>query len=252
MDNWFSALAAEMHLSPSVIDDTRKDGFVVIPGPVPKTKLAGLANSYDQAVLQADSDDIAVGNTTTRVTDFVNRYAEFDDLYVHLPVLEACCRIIEQPFKLSTMHARTLRPRMPPQKLHVDMASDAEGWPLVGFIFMIDEFRPNNGATCFIPGSQGAKTLPAAFNIVSACGPAGSMIVFNGSVWHGHGANETDEPRRSIQGAFIRRTEKSGLDLPARMRPETLDRLGSLAKYLLTLESHPEGIMHRGIPLESA
>ena len=135
---------------------------------------------------------------------------------------------------------------MPPQKLHVDMASDAEGWPLVGFIFMIDEFRPINGAACFIPGSQGAGTLPEAFNLVPACGPAGSIIVFNGSVWHGHGANETDEPRRSIQGAFIRRAEKSGVDLPARMRPETLDRLGSLAKYILTLETQPKGNRHRG------
>jgi len=246
MDHWFSSLAAEKHLSPSVVHDLRNDGFVVIPGPVPKTKLAELANSYDQAVFQADPDDISVGGTTTRVTDFVNRYAEFDDLYIHPPLLEACCRIIEQPFKLSSNHARTLRPRTPAQKLRVDMAGDEEGWPLVGFIFMVDEFRPNNGATCFIPGSQGAKTLPATFNLVPACGPAGSIVVFNGSVWHGHGANETDEPRRSIQGAFIRRTEKSGVNLPARMRPETLDRLGSLAKYLLTLETHPEGNMHCG------
>lgn len=241
MDDCFSLLAAATHLSPSVVHDLRNDGFVVIPGPVPKTKLAEVATSYDEAVLRADPADISLGKTTTRVTDLVNRYAAFDGLYVHPPVLEACCRIIERPFKLSTMHARTLRPRTPAQTIHIDMASDAEGWPLVGFIFMIDDFRPNNGATCFIPGSQGVKTVPAAYNLVPACGPTGSVIVFNGSVWHGHGANETDEPRRSIQGAFIRRTEKSGVDLPARMRPETLGRIGSLAKYLLTLETQPEG-----------
>jgi hypothetical protein len=247
MDNWFSSLAAEMLLSPSVVHDLRNDGFAVIPGPVPRAKLAELANFYDQAVLQADPDDISVGGTTTRVTDFVNRYPEFDGLYVHPPLLEACCRIIEQPFKLSTMHARTLRPRTPAQQLHVDMASDKQGWPLVGFIFMIDEFRPNNGATCFIHSSQGSKTQPTAVNLVPACGPAGSVIVFNGSVWHGHGANETDEPRRSIQGAFIRRTEKAGVNLPARMRPETLDRLSPLAKYLLALDTHPKGNTHRGV-----
>jgi Phytanoyl-CoA dioxygenase (PhyH) len=246
MDDWFGLLATERHLSPSVVHDLRNDGFVLIPGPVPKTKLAELANCYDQAVLQANPDDISVGGSTTRVTDFVNRYVEFDDLYVHPPLLEACCRIIDRPFKLSSNHARTVRPRTPAQNLHVDMADDAEGWPLVGFIFMVDEFRPNNGATCFIPGSQGAKTLPAPLKLVRACGPAGSIIVFNGSVWHGHGANETDEPRRSIQGAFIRRTDKSGVNQPARMRPETLDRLSPLAKYLLTLETHPEGGRRRG------
>jgi ectoine hydroxylase-related dioxygenase (phytanoyl-CoA dioxygenase family) len=236
MDHWFSSIAAEMHLSLSAVRDLKDDGFVIIPGPVPEAKLLEMANTYEQAVLQADHDDISVGGSTTRVSDFVNRYSVFDCLYVHLPVLEACCRVIGQPFKLSTMHARTLRPRTPAQKLHQDFPRDAEGWPMVGFIFMIDEFLPNNGATCFAPGSQGVEIAPTDSSLlVPACGPAGSVIVYNGSVWHSHGANETDAPRRSIQGAYIRRTEKSGGNLPARMRPETLDRVGSLAKYLLAL-----------------
>jgi Phytanoyl-CoA dioxygenase (PhyH) len=236
MDHWFSSIAAEMQLLPSAVCDLQDNGFVIIPGPVPMGKLAELANTYDQAVLQADHDDISVGGSTTRVSDFVNRYSVFDDLYVHPPVLEACRRVIGQPFKLSTTHARTLRPRTPAQKLHLDFPCDAKGWPMVGFIFMIDEFRPNNGATCFAPGSQGIETVPIDSGLlVPACGPAGSVIVYNGSVWHGHGANETDEPRRSIQGAYIRRTEKSAGNLPARMRPETLERIGALAKYLLAV-----------------
>ena len=72
---------------------------------------------------------------------------------------------------------------------------------------------------------------------VSACGPAGSVVIFNGSVWHGHGANQTSEPRRSIQGAFIRRDDKQGTNQAARMRPETFARIGALAKYVLNVES---------------
>ena len=30
-------------------------------------------------------------------------------------------------------------------------------WPLVGFILMVDEFRPDNGATRFVPGRTGAE-----------------------------------------------------------------------------------------------
>ena len=131
-----------------------------------------------------------LGSTTTRVRDFVNRGAEFDNLYLYPPILQACCRVIEQPFKLSTMHARTLRPQTPAQRLHVNFAGDAKGWPMVGFILMIDEFTPKNGATCFIPGSQGMEAAPSTSSLVRACGPAGSVIVFNGSVWHGHGPNE--------------------------------------------------------------
>ena len=70
---------------------------------------------------------------------------------------------------------------------------------------------------------------------VSACGPAGSVIVFNGSVWHGHGPNETHQSRRSIQGAYIQREEKSAVDWLGRMRPETLRRLSPIAKYLLAI-----------------
>lgn len=106
---------------------------------------------------------------------------------------------------------------------------------MVGFILMIDDFTPENGATCFMPGSQGMEAPPASSSLMPACGPAGSVIVFNGSVWHGHGPNYTDAPRRSIQGAYIRRTETSGETLSARMRPETLDRIGALAKYLLAV-----------------
>lgn len=108
------------------------------------------------------------------------------------------------------------------------------GWPMVGFIVMVDEFRNENGATRFVPRSHLWPDAPAALPVdypgqISARAPAGSVIVFNGSVWHGHGPNESDQPRRSIQGAYIRRDAKSGVDLPARMRSETLVRIGPLA-----------------------
>jgi hypothetical protein len=217
-------------------------GFVVISGPVPGHHLASLAEAYDAAVAGADPSDVGIGSATTRVHDLVNRGPAFDPLYVHPPVLEACELIIQQPFRLSAMSARTLRARSPAQDLHVDYNSDAAGWPMLGFIFMLDDFRPDNGATRFVPGSQHRSTLAGVVDCradhveqILACGPAGSMVVYNGSVWHGHTANRCDTPRRSIQGAYIRRTAPSGIDLPARMRPETIARLGAEAKYLLAI-----------------
>jgi ectoine hydroxylase-related dioxygenase (phytanoyl-CoA dioxygenase family) len=68
-----------------------------------------------------------------------------------------------------------------------------------------------------------------------ACGPAGSVIVYNGSVWHGHSANQTSQPRRSIQGAYIQRDAESGINLSARMLPDTLARISALAKYVLAV-----------------
>jgi hypothetical protein len=230
-----SGLAAGSALSPAAARDLLRDGFVVVSGPVPDTGLTRLSDAYDRAILEAAPKDLSTGRTgkTTRLHDFVNRGAEFDGLYVYPPLLEACCRVIGQPFKLSTMLARTLHPRAREQDLHVDFARDGRGWPMLGFIFMIDEFRRDNGATCFVPGSHHAAKAPA--DRARACGPAASMIIFNGSVLHGHGANETARPRRSIQGAYIRRDARSGFDLASRMRPETLSRVSALARCLLAV-----------------
>jgi ectoine hydroxylase-related dioxygenase (phytanoyl-CoA dioxygenase family) len=239
----FSAIAAYDGLPAGLRQELRDTGFLVLPGPLPDESLARLTASYDAAVDSADPSDVSVGSTTTRVHDFVNRGPEFDALYLQPALLEVCALVIGQPFRLSTMHARTVRPHSRAQDLHVDFERDASGWPMIGFILMVDEFRSDNGATRFIPGSHMCAGPPANLSDrtadyegqVLACGPAGSMIVFNGSVWHGHTANRSDEPRRSLQGAYIRRDAQSGVNLPARMRPETLARIGPLAKYLLAL-----------------
>jgi ectoine hydroxylase-related dioxygenase (phytanoyl-CoA dioxygenase family) len=115
---------------------------------------------------------------------------------------------------------------------------------MVGFILMVDEFRTDNAATRFVPGSHKWPTLPADFpqdpsadyeGQVLACGPAGSVIVYNGSIWHGHTASRTGEPRRSIQGTYLRRDATPAINQAARMRPETLGRIGPLAKYVLAV-----------------
>jgi len=238
-------ISADCQLSASAVRELRDVGFVVIPGPFAPDKLAHLAAAYDAAVASASPDDVKIGSTTTRVRDFVNWGSEFDELYTSQPVLEACCRIIGQPFRLSTMHARTVRPNSEAQAFHVDFERDHEGWTMIGFIFMVDEFRSDNGATRFIPGSHNWATVPDGLtkaaranyeDQIVACGSAGSMIVFNGSVRHGHSVNSSDEPRRSIQGAYIRRAAPSGENLPERMRPETLARIGPLARYVLAIQ----------------
>lgn len=239
---WFSAIRANYELPAEAAHRLHDLGFVVVAGPVAAADLSSLVAVYDAAVLSADPADVAIGRTTTRVNDFVNRGPVFDALYVHAPVLAACVSVIGQPFRLSTLRARTLHPHRPAQAPHVDFRRDGEGWPMVGFIFMVDEFREENGATRFVPGSHLWPQVPDDLmhlqraneaEQVAACGPAGSVIIYNGSVWHGHGANRTSQPRRSLQGAYIRRAARSPVSLPAHLHPVTLDRLSPLARYLL-------------------
>lgn len=245
MDDWFTEIGAGCELPESALRELLDSGFVVIPGPAAGGRLAQLAQAYDSAVAGASAADVSVGSTTTRVHDLVNRGPAFDELYVYRPVLEACRRVIGRPFKLSSLLARTVRPRSQAQPLHVDFRADADGWPMVGFIFMVDDFRVDNGATRFVPGSHKWPTIPGETTEdpapedypqqATACGAAGSVILYNGSVWHGHAANRSDEPRRSVQGAYIRRGAESWFDGAAPMLPQTRARIGPLAKYLLAV-----------------
>jgi hypothetical protein len=244
MVEWFKELATGHELPTAAARELHERGFVVLPDLIPSGKIERVRNAYDAAVGSAAADDVKIGSTTTRVNDFVNRGTEFDAFYVFPPLLEACCHVIGRPFKLSSLHARTLRPHSPTSQLHVDVRRGTADWPLVGFIVMIDDFRPDNGATRFVPGSHQWPGTPEDVTPdrradhegqLLACGSAGSLLVFNGSTWHGHTANSSDAPRRSLQGAFIPRDGRAGTDFAARMRPGTHARLPPLAKYLLSV-----------------
>ena len=215
----------------------------MLSGPVPSERMDELAEAYT-AAFAAAGDDMRVGSTSTKVVDFVNRGTDWDDIYVFPPLLEACCRVIGRPFKLSSFLGRSLRPRTAAQELHVDVRRESPDWPLLGFILMIDEFRPDNGATRFVPGSHRWSSNPEDAipdprskhdDLVFACGPPGSLIVFNGSTWHGHSENTSTGPRRSLQGAFVPRTGHAATDFGARMQPDTRTRLSELARYVLAL-----------------
>lgn len=239
----YQAIAAQSQLPAHVAARLRDAGFAVIPGPVTPGGIERLSEIYDHAVTTADTADIRVGSST-RVTDFTNRAREFDGIYLFPPLLAACCSIIGQPFKLSGTRARTLEPGAPVEGLHVDVEPRADGWPIVGFIMMVDAFDAENGAPRFVPGSHLKLRDPSEFmsnrtdahqDEVLACGPAGSIIVFNGSVWHSHTANRSRRRRRSLQGHFIPRDAHASVDHAARLRPEVLRRIGNLAKYVLAV-----------------
>src|SRR5262245_29483292 len=145
-----------------------------------QSQLPQLSEAYDAAVLAVHPDDVSI-KSSTRVHDFVNRGPAFDELYLYSPLLAACCRVIGRPFKLSSMLARTLEPGASAQTLHVDFKRYDNGWPMVGFILMVDEFTSDNGATRFVSGSHLTRQIPddvmhdttaACVGEVLACGRA--------------------------------------------------------------------------------
>jgi hypothetical protein len=184
------------------MSELRQRGFVVTDGPFSFSEIANLARDYDHSFAVTPDAQIKRGRTSTRWGGLVSS-EPFYRIYLHQPLLSAASELIGGPMKLSSFFARTLLPNVAADPPHQDVAPGADGCPLVGFILMVDEFRVENGATRFIAGSQNGPRPSADAVACDACGQAGSMLIFDGTTWHGHGANRTDSPRRSIQGAFI-------------------------------------------------
>jgi ectoine hydroxylase-related dioxygenase (phytanoyl-CoA dioxygenase family) len=222
------------------------EGFVVLPGPFDAGQIALLQRAYDAAVTATASEDVRVGRTSTRISDFVNRDTIFESIYTWSPALDAARLVVGQRFRLSAFHARTPHAGAPAQALHVDVPRTSDAWPMLGLILMVDEFHVDNGATRFIPGSHQRADLPEDVladpgaehpDEVLACGPAGAVILFDASTWHGHTGNSSALPRRSLQATFIPYSGQPATDFGTRIRPEVLARLSQTARELLGLDA---------------
>ena len=70
-------------------------------------------------------------------------------------------------------------------------------------MWMITDFSRANGATVVVPGShrsglQPDQSVPHKVATVSAEGPAGTAIVFDGRLWHAAGENTTSQTRYGV------------------------------------------------------
>jgi hypothetical protein len=248
VDTQFEQIRAANTLPRRAVTVLETDGFVSIPGPLSGDQFDNLAEAYDKVMAEACGPDLKVGSSTTRMSDLLSFNSVFDEVFLYPPLLGACSHLIGEPFKLSSLLARTVRPGTPAQELHADLSRTSEDAPLFGFILSLDAFREDNGATRFVPGSHQWPDLPAdrlpdlraahPGQILALMEP-GTMILFNAAIWHGHTANVTEKPRRSIQGYFVRRSAAQGFCFRSRLAEQVQARMSSLARYLLALDERP-------------
>jgi ectoine hydroxylase-related dioxygenase (phytanoyl-CoA dioxygenase family) len=213
--------------------------YVVVPGPFAAAELGEALNAIAKADAEAGPDEVKVAATSIRMNSILDRAPIVAALFTHEPLLRTASAIIGAPYRLSGFHLRTVLPGAGAQALHQDVAPGQDGWPLVGFIFMVDAFSPENGATRFVPGSHGVESIPPDLREKHpaeevACGPAGSMILFNGSAWHGFGANRTLKPRRSIYGALIPSGAVPARDYEKSLAPAVWSQLAAPARRILS------------------
>jgi ectoine hydroxylase-related dioxygenase (phytanoyl-CoA dioxygenase family) len=86
----------------------------------------------------------------------------------------------------------------------------------INVFFAIDEFTETNGATWVIPGSHQRVAEPsrearAANGVCLECA-AGSMIVFDSTLWHAAGQNRSGRDRLAINHQFTRSFIKPQID----------------------------------------
>jgi ectoine hydroxylase-related dioxygenase (phytanoyl-CoA dioxygenase family) len=134
-------------------------------------------------------------------------------------------------------------PGAPGYRLHADDDVRAPDATLsMVTIYALVDFTRDNGATRVIPGSHRIPSYPAKPTYpgeVSVEAPAGSCVVFTGSLWHSSGANHTDAIRTSAAAYFTVPWIKQYIDLSRSLPPEVLDRATPEARRIFGLPSRP-------------
>jgi ectoine hydroxylase-related dioxygenase (phytanoyl-CoA dioxygenase family) len=170
----------------------------------------------------------------------------FDGVYTHPKVLAAVYQVLRRPFRVCGVTARAPAPGQGLQGLHMDFPrAPSEPFRVVTALWLLDDFTANNGATRLVPGSHRMpNALPKRLQQPESRHPdqqlilarAGAVLVFNGHLWHSGTRNETDGPRRALQGHFRPRE----LTLLGEERPDLPERLSAAARYLLGEDGNGE------------
>jgi ectoine hydroxylase-related dioxygenase (phytanoyl-CoA dioxygenase family) len=126
--------------------------------------------------------------------------------------------------------------------------------------FAISDFTKEAGATRLIPGSHQVAARPTQEEIaersVDVVCPAGSLIVFESTLWHAGGFNRSGRDRLSVNHQFTRSYIKQQLDYPraigadvaAGLAPRTQQLLGFYTRVPASLDEYyqpPEKRLYR-------
>ena len=123
-------------------------------------------------------------------------------------------------------------------RFHRDFPRILNGYPVsVNAFFAIDPFTAETGGTLFVPGSHQRDGTPSeAFLSESAVGatcPAGSMIVFDSTIWHAAGRNTSGRDRMAINQQFTRSYVKQQIDYVRALGDEVVQAQTERTQQLL-------------------
>jgi ectoine hydroxylase-related dioxygenase (phytanoyl-CoA dioxygenase family) len=190
------------------------------------------------------SDDFS-GRNTRRTGALIARSPASHQLIQHPTILDVTGRLLHraQSFQLHLTQVISIGPGSPGQSIHRDQwAFDFFAFPSdydvqCNTIWALTDFTETNGATRVIPASQ---HLPDTFDhTVDETVPAemtkGSCLLYTGKVYHGGGANTSDETRLGLNITYdvgwLRQEENQYLSVPREVAQTLPDELLRLMGY---------------------
>jgi ectoine hydroxylase-related dioxygenase (phytanoyl-CoA dioxygenase family) len=214
------------------------DGYCVVENVLdPATVAATRAELQGLFAATPYGRDDFEGRATRRVYGLFAKTRALDAMATHPIVLDTLDRVLG-PAQLSAPTAIEIGPGERAQPLHPDDAIYPIPRPhaelVVNVMWPFDDFTEANGATRVVPGShQWIEERPDPnTETVAVEMPAGSAMLYVGSLWHGGGANTTTQPRVGVvlhyAVSWIRPVENHVLAVPrdvVRGLPERLQEL---------------------------
>jgi ectoine hydroxylase-related dioxygenase (phytanoyl-CoA dioxygenase family) len=232
-------------------------GYCVVPNVLRAAEIAALRERLEAQAAGERARGVAFldggpARPNQRVWMLANKGRVFRDLLLH-PMVEALMgHLLGPDFLVSSFTANIAGPGGEPMVLHTDQGYVGFWTPaavVANIAWMLDDFTDANGGTRLVPRShldaaatprssayapQEPANMPTPRDTIAAEGPAGSILCFDGRIWHGTGANRTDRPRRGLLSyhcrPFVRQQENFTLGLDPAIReaerPALLNRLG--------------------------
>jgi len=232
---------AESTLSPAEKESLDRLGYVVLPDVIDSGWLTRLRTAFERAVDQKQTTTNSKQSGTRHAGELIQKDEAFDGVLTHPKILAATYHVLRRSFKVLALGGRDPLPGYGQQALHTDWyprVSSSEPFSAATTLWLLDDFKENNGATRLIPGSHlWLKPLPKPMQQPGAKHPdqrfiiakAGSALFFNGHLWHSGMRNESSRPRRVIQCQFVARE----MGIMPQTQPDIPARLTTAARYIL-------------------
>lgn len=222
-----------------------RDGYIILENLVSPETLEALRVAAGPWLDKLGRNSFE-GERTQRIYGLPGKMRAADPFIEHPLILAHLNRLLQPNYLLSQAQVINIMSDSPAQPLHMD--DGFYRWPRprpalsVATVFAIDDFTANNGATVAIPGShlwdEGRVPGPED-RTVKAIMPAGSCILFLGTLWHGGGENCSGAERLAITAQYcepwLRTQENYFLSVP----PQTIATVSENIRRMLGYSIHP-------------